>query len=70
MLVSTQTEHLAAKFSHETAIRMLADAGYEAFDLSLFCMLNDDDPFNSDRYLELARRLCGVAEVGFLQEMR
>ena len=62
MLVSTQTEHLAAKFSQETAIRMLADAGYEAFDLSLFSMLNDDDPFNSDEYLALARHLRAVAE--------
>ena len=36
MLVSTQTEHLAAKFSHETAIRMLAEAGFEALDRSFF----------------------------------
>ncbi len=58
MLVSTQTEHLAAKFSQEEAIRMLAQAGFEAFDLSLF----SQKPFDADDYREVARHLRSVAD--------
>lgn len=62
MLVSTQTDHLSRLYSHEQAIRMLAKAGYEAFDLSLFCMLNDNDPLNTDDHLSIANHLRTVAE--------
>jgi sugar phosphate isomerase/epimerase len=62
MLVSTQTEYLAEKFSQECAIRMLADAGYEAFDLSLFSMINDEDPLNGDDYRAKAEQLRKTAD--------
>ena len=62
MLVSTQTDLLANKYSQEQAIRMLAAAGYEAFDLSLFSKQREDDPFNSDDYLTVARHLRAVAD--------
>ena len=45
MLLSTQTSHLHTHFGLERAIGILAEAGFEAFDLSLFGMFNDGDEF-------------------------
>lgn len=64
MLVSTQTEVLAQRFGTEKAIRILAEAGYDAFDLSLFPMIHDDPSYemNQPTYLETARHLRRVAD--------
>lgn len=64
MLLSTQTDYLAAHYGgEEEAIRMLAKAGFDAFDLSLFHMLNDDDyPMNKPGYRDFAARLRQVGE--------
>jgi sugar phosphate isomerase/epimerase len=62
MIISTQTDVLAQRFSQEEAIRILAKAGYDAFDISLFSMLRDDDIFNSDSYLDYTLRLKEIAQ--------
>ncbi len=62
MIISTQTDVLSRRFSQEEAIRILANAGFDAYDISLFSMLRDDDIFNSDHYLEYTQRLRAVAE--------
>ncbi len=66
---STVTTHsrivpdiLSQRFSQEEAIRILAKAGYDAYDISLFSMLRDDDIFNSDDYLDYVNKLKAVAE--------
>ncbi len=62
MIISTQTDVLAKRFSQEEAIRILASAGYDAYDISLFSMLRDDDIFNSDAYLDYTRKLKSIAD--------
>lgn len=67
MLFSTQTEGLADLYGQATAVRMLAQAGFEAFDLSLFTMTDPKDPFNQPDYREQALALRAVAdEAGIL----
>ena len=36
MILSTNTSHLARIFGHKKAIEMLADAGFDAYDMSFF----------------------------------
>ena len=62
MIISTQTDVLAQRFSQEEAIRILAKAGYDAYDISLFSMLRDDDVFNSDSYLDYTLKLKAIAQ--------
>jgi len=63
MLVSTQTEVLADRFGDAQAIRILANAGYDAFDLSLFRMYVDPDyPMNSPDFRTYAAGLRAVAD--------
>lgn len=62
MIISTQTDVLSQRFSQEEAIRILAKAGYDAYDISLFSMLRDDDVFNSDAYLDYTQKLKAVAD--------
>ena len=50
MILSTQNSHLAWVYGHEGAIDVMKEAGYDAIDMSLFCMSNDGDIFNSDDY--------------------
>ena len=57
MILSTQTDYLGRKFDIETAINIIADAGFDAVDLSLFEMKNDESPFCKDGYKELAYRI-------------
>lgn len=61
MLLSTQTEALATAYGLYEAIRMLAGAGFDAFDLSLFDMFGKS-AFNEADYLDYARDLRDFAE--------
>ena len=63
MIISTQTDVLSHRFSQEQAIRILAEAGFDAYDISLFSMLRDDDIFNSEHYLDYTKQLRATAEV-------
>ena len=63
MKLSTQTEHLGAIFGEAEAIRMIAAAGFDAFDLSLFYMNSKPKhPMNQPEFREYARSLRAVAE--------
>ncbi len=48
MRLSTQTSVLAARFGYVQAIRMIAEAGFDCFDLSMGSAMrdHDDDPLN------------------------
>ncbi len=62
MKISTQTEVTAQKLGPETAVRYLAQAGFDAADFSMFGMHSPDDMLNSDNYREYAQRLKKVAD--------
>ena len=63
MKISTQTEILADTYDLETAVRMVARAGFDAVDLSLFNMAQgEESPFFRPDYLEYARKIKAVAE--------
>lgn len=67
MILSTQTKVLSRKLGHETAIRMIADAGFDAFDLTLGRIQmagaknspygNNDGVFVSDEYMDYVLKL-------------
>jgi hypothetical protein len=64
MILSSQNSHLVSAFGHEGAIDIMKEAGYDAIDMSLFCMSNDEDVFNSDGYkaraLEISHMLTSL----------
>lgn len=63
MLLSTQTEALAGLYGEKEAIRMLAGAGFDGFDLSLFSMFSDPGyPMNGPEYKEFAASLRRTAD--------
>lgn len=62
MLLSTQTDRLQSKFGYETAIEMLAGAGYDAFDFSQFRPLSANDPLYRDGFREYAKSLRALAD--------
>lgn len=63
MLLSTQTDVLARLYGAPQAIRMLAEAGFDAFDLSMFDMFSDPNcPMNQPDYRDYAASLRAVAE--------
>lgn len=50
MILSTQNSGLVEAYGHKGAIDVLKAAGYDAVDMSLFCMSNDGDAFNGSDY--------------------
>ncbi len=62
MLLSTQTDYLARKFGHKRAIEIIADAGFDAIDLTMFELKGEDSPFLHDDYQAYALSLKRVAE--------
>ena len=63
MRISTCTELIEDKFGKEEAIRMIAKAGFDCADLSMFDMeFGNDSPFMQDNYREFAQNLRKVAE--------
>ena len=64
MLLSTQTEVLGPLFGEPQAIRMLAQAGFDAFVLSLFSMFSDPNyAMNRPDYQEYAASLRSPAGI-------
>ena len=67
MRLSTQTHCLAEKFGDEQAVRILAEAGYDAIDWSFFNMFDDNDVWVREGWKEHAHALrkvgdeCGIA---------
>ncbi len=63
MLLSTQTDVLGSVYGEEKAIRMLKEAGFDAFDLSMFRMAAEKDyEMNRPDFREYAKKLRAVAE--------
>ena len=63
MLLATQTDRIGSYFSDFDAIEMIADAGFDSLDYSMFRMSKNDDLLNSDDFkpyvldlLETAKR--------------
>lgn len=64
MILSTTTSILETKLpgGRNDAVKIIAAAGFDAVDLSMCEMRNENDPFNGDGYLEEAKRLRATAE--------
>ena len=54
MLVSTSIEVLDKRFGRKEAIRLVAEAGFDAYDLTL-CSMSREDEFLGDNWRELAQ---------------
>lgn len=68
MLLSTQTDVLAQKYGIQEAVRMLARAGFDAYDMSLFRMNRDPDyEFVQDSWRETAHALRKTADDAGIQ---
>lgn len=61
MKLSTQTHVLANTYGHEECVRILAGAGYDAIDISLFEMENGDGVWCTDEWRDHAKRLRALA---------
>lgn len=57
MLLSTQTQRLQNKLGYEKAFEILKNAGYDAFDLSLFHPVFEGDPLFTDDFRPYAEKL-------------
>ncbi len=57
MILSTQTDYLSRKFEEEAAIDIIADAGFDAIDLTLFGMKETDSVFCGSSYKDYAFKL-------------
>lgn len=63
MLLSTQTDFLGKTYGEESAIRILAEAGFDAFDLSLFPIFDwPGCEMNTPGFRQYAKKLRTVAE--------
>lgn len=63
MLLSTTTEFSARKISEKDAIELIANAGFSAYDMSLFELTrNDEYHFNRDDYVKTAKELRAFAD--------
>ena len=61
MVLSTTTAMLDKKFGVKKAIEIIAKAGFDAVDLSLCGMREEDNIFNGDDYREKAKELLEIA---------
>ena len=57
MLLSTQTAGLQDRYGYEKAIEMLAKAGYDAYDMSFFHPLGENDELYKENFREYAKTL-------------
>lgn len=64
MLISTQTSGFAAKFGDHDAIKLLAKAGFDALDYSMFgfAASNKNHPLRTESYREYAQSLRKTAD--------
>lgn len=63
MILSTQTDFLGRAYGEPQAIRMLAEAGFDAFDFSFFPMFdNPEYPMNGENFRDYAKSLRAVAD--------
>ena len=62
MLLVTTTKHSAPILGMEKTIENIARAGFDGIDFYAKDMLNDDSPYNSDGYMDIARAMREKAE--------
>ena len=63
MLLSTEIASLARRVGEKEAIRIIKEAGFDAFDMSLFQLSRDENYFlNQDDYVEKAKELRAYAD--------
>ena len=62
MLLSTQTSRLQSKFGYKKAFEILKNAGFDAFDLSLFHPLSENDELYKEDFREYAKELKQYAD--------
>lgn len=62
MILSTTTSVIDSKFGYEKAIEIIAKAGFDAVDLSLCKMGDENNVFNGDNYREYAGKLLKIAK--------
>lgn len=63
MLLSTHTAWSDEKISQKEAIRIIAEAGFDAYDISLFEMTrNPESQFNRDNYVDIAKDIRSFAD--------
>lgn len=63
MILSTQTDYLGRKFGEERAIDVIADAGFDAIDLTMFGMKEDTSAFCQSDYKGYAEKLKKKAHI-------
>lgn len=61
MILSTQTDVVFRVFGEEDGIRVLAEAGFDAIDYSMFPMGNDNCPLNTGDVIAHAEKLRRIA---------
>ena len=63
MLLSISTGPMDKSLSYKEAIRLISEAGFDAFDFSLTLLNTDPNHiFNTDKYLEEAKKLREYAD--------
>lgn len=62
MLLTEQTEQLGYFYGDKKAIEMIADAGFDSIDYSMFCMSDDSHILNTDEYKKYALSLKEAAD--------
>ena len=62
MLLTEQTEQLGYFYGDKKAIEMIADAGFDSIDYSMFCMSDDSHILNTDEYKKYALSLKETAD--------
>ena len=63
MLLSTQTDVFGNLYGDIEAVKLIAKAGFDAYDMSFFRMSADENyVFNTDKYLEFAKELRAAAD--------
>lgn len=70
MLLSTQTDYTSARFGYEKSVEIIAAAGFDAIDFSMFRMVKPDDILATDGWkdeTERVRRAAEKAHIGFNQ---
>ncbi len=62
MLLSTSTGNIAAVHNLEDSIRLIKEAGFDAYDLSLRPLSGEGRPIAADDYMEYAKKIKAVAD--------
>lgn len=60
--LSTQNARLAHMYGYEESIRMIAEAGFESYDMTFDCMEEEVNPFRKEDWKEAAYRIRAYAD--------